>query len=242
MTAAYLLHRFAYSDSDLILKFFTQEHGLISCIAKQAKRSKNPIAPTLQPFCALAIEWHGKQELKKLKQVESLSALLSFETIPLYSAFYLNELLMYLLPKEEPHPLLFSHYENALISLSQSLPVEPTLRRFEWALLEALGIAPNLTRDTAGNSLEPHAHYELIVEHLPRRVDIPSEHGTYSGQDLIDINHQNFERSETLKSVKRLMRHWISFYCQGRPFKSREILNSLQPPEIKKNLILTSEN
>ena len=58
---------------------------------------------------------------------------------PLLNAHYLNEILLGLLPMDDPTPQLFYQYAQALQS-----PDASALRRFEYALLMHLGLLPEM--------------------------------------------------------------------------------------------------
>ena len=246
-TQAFILHRFAYQEADLILKVLTKDHGIISILAKGIRRSKTKTQGCFEPFVPLEITYFGKNDLKKLKSIEMRGAYFSLKAERLYAAFYLNELLMYLIPPSfsagTELERIFEHYEKALGALAVSalepilLPVlllETVLREFEIVLLTSLGVWPDLSRDEKGGSIDPESFYELVVEHLPKKIishdAIPNaipRGGVFHGDILLGIFSQHWEQPGVLSAAKKLLRHWISYYCDGKPFKSRECFRAL---------------
>ena len=65
---------------------------------------------------------------------------LPMEGNSLICGFYLNELLLRLLPKEDNYESLFNFYHTTMENLSQGTNIEVTLRRFELKLLLELGL------------------------------------------------------------------------------------------------------
>lgn len=223
MSKAFIIHKFPFQDADYIAKVFTESHGLISILAKGAKRSKKGVAGLLQPFLPVEVEWVGKSDLKKLRNIELSGGAVTLAGIRLYSAFYLNELMLYLCPMGVPQETIFQLYEASIHALAENeLDLEPILRTFEWYFLEALGVGPNLTQDAGGKPIDPDAFYVLQVESMPMRAE-SSVKGCFKGEELIGIQQLSWADKPTLKASKRLLRYWISHYCNGKTFKSREM-------------------
>lgn len=136
---AYVLHTIDWRETSLIARLFTQTHGVVPVVAKGAKRPYSRHKAVLLSFQAIEVGWSGVGEVKTLTAAE----LVQLHPLPgqaMLSAWYLNELLLLLLPKEDPHPLLFSAYEETLMALCQAPDsIAPILRRFEWVLLQETG-------------------------------------------------------------------------------------------------------
>lgn len=136
---AYVLHTIDWRETSLIAQLFTQTHGLMPVVAKGAKRPYSRIKAVLLSFQAIEVGWIGSGEVKTLTTAE----LLQLHPLPgstMLSAWYLNELLLLLLPKEDPYPKLFATYEETLGALCQAPEsIAPILRRFEWILLQETG-------------------------------------------------------------------------------------------------------
>ena len=137
---AYVLHSRPFRETSLIVDIFSFEYGRISLLARGKRRSKDPQQAIIQPFYPLQISWRGRHELKNLQHVEAAGQALRLQSKRLYSGFYVNELLMRLLPKEDPQTHLFAYYQALLEALQQQDDAtEILLRRFERQLLSQLG-------------------------------------------------------------------------------------------------------
>ena len=204
----YILHTYPYRETSLILQAWTEHHGRIGLVAKGARRPKSASRSVLVPFQPLALDWFGRGELKTLKSAEPTAAALPLGGASLFCAFYLNELLLKLTHRDDPHEGLFAAYDAAIAELralsrvprhvaSEPLPsrgreVEPILRRFELRLLREVGFALELGREAGTHApIDPHREYWYMVERGP----VPAEEGREtpgnaiksSGQTLIDL-------------------------------------------------------
>ncbi|HLR12226.1 MAG TPA: DNA repair protein RecO [Burkholderiaceae bacterium] len=145
---AYLLHASAWRETSLVVQCFTRDHGLMGLVAKGAKRPHSQLRPILGAFQPLHLSWSGASELKILRRAET-AGIVPLTGRSWMSAWYLNELVLRLLPREDPHPVLFDHYCRALNELAQvcqhsarqddAPSLSGTLRRFEWMLLQETG-------------------------------------------------------------------------------------------------------
>src|SRR2546423_4783296 len=148
MDNGYVLHSYPYRETSLILQVWTQRHGRIGIVAKGARRPRSASRSVLVPFQPLALSWFGRGELKTLKSAEPAAAVLPLAGAALFCAFYLNELLLKLTHREDPHEGLFAAYDEAIAALrTRPRDVEPILRLFELKLLREVGYAVELARD-----------------------------------------------------------------------------------------------
>ena len=166
MEPTFILHRHPFQNTSWLLELFTLNHGRFSAVARSARGPKSRYRGQLEPFFPLLTAWTGKRELKTLTLAETESAPLILTGNALFSGFYLNELLIKLLHREDPHPQLFSAYQTALLELSKgSALLEITLRRFEKKLLEELGYGLNLSHTTDTHApIQPEMHYQFIPQ------------------------------------------------------------------------------
>ncbi len=139
--AAFVLHSRPYRESSAIIDCFTREHGRVSVIAKGCRRQKSTMRGLLQPFLPLLLSYQGQRELKTLTDCEARGFSYTLRDVNLFSAMYINELLLLLLHKEEPFVGLFDVYESVLATLARAEATSPegALREFEKVLLESLG-------------------------------------------------------------------------------------------------------
>lgn len=136
---AYVLHSLAYRETSLVVELWTRELGKISVLAKGARRPHSALRTVLLGFQPLLVSVSGRGDVKTLTAAEWVGGHLPPEGESLFSAYYLNELLMRGLLRDDPHPQLFDAYALALARLASAMPLAPTVRHFELSLLAELG-------------------------------------------------------------------------------------------------------
>jgi DNA repair protein RecO (recombination protein O) len=226
MFNAYLLHRSPYSNNSLLVECFTREHCRFPAIAKGVKSSKKHGQTLLQPFNPLLINFSGKGEVKTLSGYEqdADAPLLTGKNI--YCGFYLNEIMMRILARNDPHSELYNHYESTLRKLSTIADVEPTLRSFEVALLNELGYGLLLDEDTeTGAQIKPESFYAYELERGPREIDNP-DNNSVNGSTLHALAGNFPYHDREKKQARKLMRRILAQYLGDRPLKSRELFKS----------------
>jgi DNA repair protein RecO (recombination protein O) len=117
MDRGYILHSYAYRETSLILQAWTEKHGRFGIVAKGVRRPKSANRSLLVPFQPLLLSWFGRGELKTLKVAEPAAPATPLAGESLMSAFYLNELLLKLTSREDPHEALFEAYDTAVTEL-----------------------------------------------------------------------------------------------------------------------------
>lgn len=133
-----MLHATAWRETSLVIQTFSREHGCVTMVAKGAKRPYSVLRPSLSAFQPLYLSWSGNNEVKTLTRAE-VGGIRALGGAALMSAWYMNELLLRLLPREDAHPVLFDAYDMALQQLSGGTRAAGALRRFEWTLLRETG-------------------------------------------------------------------------------------------------------
>lgn len=136
---AYMLHAIAYRETSLIVELWTRNLGKISALAKGARRPHSALKPVLLGFQPLLVGLSGRSEVKTLTAAEWVGGHLPPQGEALFSAYYLNELMMRGLLRDDPHPVLFDAYALAMARLASGLSAAPTVRHFELCLLTELG-------------------------------------------------------------------------------------------------------
>jgi len=228
---AYILHTRPYRDTSLLIDAFTPMQGRISLIAKaargvQCKHSR--FKGLLQAFTPLLISWRGKTELLNLLHAEP-SDFFSFQLSGkiLLCGLYLNELLVRLLHRYDPHPTLFQVYQTTLTLLSQNPNL--ALRLFEKQLLAELGYALHLNRDTqTQQTILPDRQYQFI----PSQGLVLCSNTTiaianvylFSGASLLAIHAEQWTTPNQLLDAKRLFRLALHHLLEGKSIRSRELL------------------
>ena len=226
---AYVLHSRAYRNTSLLIDVLTRQHGRLSMVAKGAKRGNSPLAGKLQPYQSLFIEWGGQNELVTLYKAETDSR--SHQTLAgdaLYHGFYLNELLMRLLHRHDPHPELFDHYAHCLDALVHSEHKDVPLRYFELHLLESLGYAMNLLQDVHSDELVSREQdYHYLIEQGPVLSNgQATESLRVSGATLFALAEHSLSQDRQRNEAKLLMRAVLDHYLGERPLKARELMQS----------------
>ena len=226
---AWVLHTYPWRETSLIVEVFSRDHGRIGLVAKGARRPMSQLRGVLMAFQPLLIDWSGGGEMKTLVRAEWQGGQPLLGGQALLCAYYLNELLMRLLPREDPHPVLFRAYGDALRALAAGEGQEVILRRFELALLQELGYGLQLDSDADGAPVRPELRYAYIIERgaVPLDeygIDDPS---VVAGRVLLDMARGDFREPETLAGAKALMRRLIQHYLGGQVLQSRRVFTEL---------------
>lgn len=224
---AYILHRRPYRDTSLLVDIFSRSHGRIAAVAKGAKQAKSKFNGLLQPFGLLLLSWSGKGDLMTLSSAEQQQAALKLNGVKLISGFYVNELLIRLLQRHDPHQTLFEVYHETLCMLEKGEHEEAVLRRFEAYLLQETGYGLILDHDVeTGEAIQSDARYCYYIECGPVRVadSVAKAQGILvDGGTLLAIRDEALEDPQQLKQAKLLMRAIIAHQLGDRPLRSREL-------------------
>jgi DNA repair protein RecO (recombination protein O) len=164
---AFVLHRYDWSESSLILEVFTRHHGRIALVAKGAKKPSSNFRPVLLPLQRLHVAFGGEGEIRPLKAAEWVGGQVMPTGEALLSGYYLNELLIRLLARDDPHPQLFDVYTAAVQVLASEHgdALQPALRTFELLLLRDIGVLPALDAQTSTLAqLRAEGFYSLLPE------------------------------------------------------------------------------
>lgn len=225
---AFVLHSYPYKETSLIVDVFSRDYGRVALIAKGAKRPHSKLRGVLQTFQPLSIGWSGKAEVRTLTDAEWIGGLLPLEKSALLSGFYLNELLVKLLAREDPHPALFDHYIATLNQLAHDESAPIVLRKFERALLKETGVGGNFTVCAAtGKPIEPELVYVVDPERGPRPPHPADTSPRVSGKTLLDMEREDYADSVTQTQSKFLMRFLLAHHLGGMPLNTRQILIDL---------------
>jgi DNA repair protein RecO (recombination protein O) len=232
---AFVLHTYAYRETSLIVEALTEAYGRVALIARGAKRPRSEMRGLLQAFQPLLLSWSGQNELKTLGKAEWRGGLPLLGGAALLCGFYLNELLLKLLPREDPHSRLYATYETALRDLAAGADQAPVLRRFELALLAELGYAMPLAREAdSGAAIDPGARYHYAFDRGPQRIagivaaEPRRDALLVHGATLIALAENRFPNAETAAEAKRLMREVLDHYLEQRGIESRRVVQDLQ--------------
>lgn len=229
---AYVLHSYPFRETSLIVEAFTRDYGRLALLARGARRPRSAVRGLLMSFQPLEIGWSGKGEVLTLMKAEWQGGQPLLNGEALFCGYYLNELLVNLLPREDAHARLFERYGEILRRLAadpQGKAQEADLRRFEKAMLQELGYGLTLATDQCGQAVEAEALYTYQIEHGPQRVDADERAAaTIRGQSLLDLAADNFANPRTLSEAKMLMRALMAHYLGGKELETRKIFKELQ--------------
>jgi DNA repair protein RecO (recombination protein O) len=224
----FVLHSYPYKETSLIIDMFTREHGRVGLVAKGAKRPFSKLRGVLQTFQPLSVSWSGKSELRTLIDAEWVGGMLPLERTALLCGFYLNELLVKLLARDDRHPALFDHYVSTLNQLAHGEPAQIVLRKFERALLKETGVAADLGRCTTSRSrVEAGLDYVVDPERGARAAGAGEVWPVVLGKTLLDMEREDYTDPATQAQSKQLMRFLLAHHLGGQPLNTRQILIDL---------------
>lgn len=248
----YVLHAYPYRETSLLLQAWTQAHGRFALVAKGARRPRSASRGVLVPFQPLSLTWFGRGEVKTLRAAEPAGPALPLAGAGLLSAFYLNELLLKLIHRDDPHERLWTAYDEAVAALrdlsrraagvpglvaaepgaGEARAIEPVLRRFELAMLRELGFAVELGRDAAtGAPIDPEGEYWYVLERGPVPAEGAGERADavrLSGLTLAHLDRGRFDDPRTAAEAKSLMRLLIHHCLNGQELATRALVRDLQ--------------
>ena len=242
---ALVLHRYDWSESSLILEVFTRQYGRVALVAKGAKKPSSNFRPVLLPLQPLSLTWTqsaatGASDIHTLKGAEWVGGHIMPMGDALLSGTYLNELLLRLLARDDPHPALFDAYAGVVRVLASEHgdALEPVLRTFEMLLLREIGLLPALDVETLTlQVLQPEARYALLAEGGLRAV-APSERASLSG-----VQWQALQRAleggvrfaallrasaPVASGLKPQLRALLQYHCGSPLLRTRQLMMELQ--------------
>lgn len=237
---AYVLHRYDWSETSLILEVFTRHHGRIALVAKGAKRPSSSFRPVLLPLQPLQLSYGGEAEIRTLKSAEWMGGHVMPTGESLLSGYYLNELLLQLLARDDPHPALFDVYANVVRVLASEHDevLQAALRTFELLLLREIGLLPRLDHQTLTLApLEPDACYTLVPEG-GLRARGAADRGGLSGAQWLGLQRtleSGAPFTDTLRAcaavmneLKPQLRTLLQYHCGIGTLRTRQLMVDLQ--------------
>jgi DNA repair protein RecO (recombination protein O) len=235
----FVLHRYDWSESSLILEVFTRLHGRIALVAKGVKRPTSQFRPVLLPLQPLHLSWGGDAEVRTLKAAQWQGGHVMPTGEALLSGSYLNELLMRLLARDDPHTRLYDHYALAVQLLAERPDAQqPILRAFELLLLRDIGLLPDLACEgTTLADLQDEACYLLSPEGGLRVAQGDDAYGMLGHrwralQAAMDEANPFIATLRTCvacqQSLQPQLRQLLHYHGGVRVFKTRQLMLDLQ--------------
>jgi len=226
---AFVLHAYPYKETSLIVEAFTRRFGRVGLLARGARRPRSAMRGVLLAFHPLRMTWSASAELGTLMSAEWGGGQPSLSGIGLMCGFYINELLLRLLPRDDPHEALFDAYGMALTRLSAGEAQAAVLRSFERRMLAELGYAPVLDRDASnGAQIDAAKHYAYEAERGPVETRRSDGDSVISGRTLLDMAADDYGSPRTREEARRLMRTLIAERLGGQALHTRSVLAELQ--------------
>lgn len=227
---AFVLHQYPYRETSRLLEVFSRDHGRLTLVARGAQRPGSQLRAVLLGFQPVMLSWFGTGEVKTLHSAEWQGGIPQPTGLPLLCGFYLNELLLRLLPRDEPNPALFAAYFEAVRDLAifscEKDSVEPILRNFERQLLQATGYGPDWRVTSSGEQVMAELEYVFLPGQgiVPARADLPR----YDGGALLAFARGDMQSEKVLGQSKMLMRQAFSAILGDEPLHTRQLLLDLQ--------------
>jgi DNA repair protein RecO (recombination protein O) len=237
---AYVLHRYDWSESSLILEVFTRHHGRIALVAKGAKKPSSNFRPILLPLQPLHVAFGGDAEIRTLKGAEWMGGHVMPTGDALMSGYYINELVLNLLARDDPHPRLFDVYASVVqvIASDHGEALQSALRTFELLLLREIGLLPMLNAQTltlAG--LDPQARYSLVPEGGLRQAG-DGDRASLSGAQWLSLQASLADSApftttlracaDVMAELKPQLRTLLNYHCGVTTLRTRQVMIDLQ--------------
>jgi DNA repair protein RecO (recombination protein O) len=234
MTVA-VLHSYPFRETSLIIDAFTRSHGRLPIVARGARRPKSSLRGVLMNFQPLLLSWFGKGEVRTLHSAEWQGGQPYLQGTALMCGFYLNELLLNLLARDDPHEQLFDYYRATLYRLAHETDHAATLRCFEKHLLQELGYALVLNHEAGSTKpIQAELCYRYAIERGPLPDDSGPDEGDGSagfpvlGKTLLDMAADEYSDPVTAQQSKQLMRMLLNHHLGGKILHTRELIKELQ--------------
>ena len=227
---SFVLHSYPYRETSLIVEVFSRERGRVALIARGARRPRSALRGLLMSFQPLTLSWFGKHELRTLHKAEWQGGQPQLQGQALLCGFYLNELLLNLMVRDDPHERLFSYYQHTLQRLSQEQDHAATLRCFEKRLLQEFGYALLLEQEAgSGQPIHSAINYRYVIGQGAVRDTVDVTEGLpLSGKTLLDMAADDYRDTVSAQQSKQLMRMLLNHQLEGKTLHTRELIKDLQ--------------
>lgn len=230
---AFVLHARRWRETSLLVEVLGATQGRVGLLARGVQGAKrHPLRAALQPLQHIRFDAVQRGELAQLRAAEALDAAPVLSGDAMLAGFYINELVLRLAPRLDPHPQLYAAYAVARERLRGAEPLAWVLRRFERDLLEALGFGLSFDVDGDGLAIDPAARYRLDPEHGPRRLAVDrgqADRDTApTGRALLALAEDRaVPEAGDLAALRRGLREVLAHHLGGRGLRSWELLSDL---------------
>ena len=226
---AFVLHTYPYRETSLIVEALSRHAGRVALVARGAKRPRSAIRGSLLSFQPLELSWSGKNEPRTMHKAEWRGGQPMLQGLALLCGFYMNELLLKLLPRDDPHETLFDIYAQSLMDLSKQQNLPEVLRRFELGLLRELGYGLQLEHEAGSEeTIVAENDYGYIPDRGPIALRSSGNQVQFRGKTLLDLQREDFSDPQTLAESKQLLRMQIKHHLGQQELQTRQLLRDLQ--------------
>lgn len=229
---AFVLHARPWRETSLLVEVLGAEHGRVGLLARGVHGPKrHPLRAALQPLQHIRFDAVQRGELAQLRAAEALDAAPLLSGDAMLAGFYVNELVLRLAPRLDPHPELYGAYARMRERLRAVAPLAWTLRRFERDLLDALGFGMAFDVDGEGRAIDPAARYRLDPEHGPRRLSTDrgraDRDDAPTGRALLALVSDKMPEEGDLAALRRGLRGVLAHHLDGRGLRSWDLVADL---------------
>lgn len=229
---AFVLHTHPYRETSLLLDVYSRQHGRLAIVARGARRPRSALRGVLMNFQPVSLSWFGKGEVRTLHSAEWQGGQPYLQGTALMCGFYLNELLVNLLARDDAHEQLFDYYRATLYRLANETDHAATLRCFEKHLLQELGYALQLEHEAgSGKPVQPEVSYRYVIEYgaVPDDKDANTQPGlSVLGKTLLAMAVDDYSDPFAAQQSKQLMRLLLNHQLGGKVLYTRELIKDLQ--------------
>jgi DNA repair protein RecO (recombination protein O) len=223
---AFVLHAKLWRETSLLIDCLTRDHGRIALIARGVvSPKKQALRAALQPLQKISLSYTAKSELGQLTQAEALDTAPQLSGDTLLASFYIHELLLALLPKNDAASGVFEHYRLLRERWRSGEDLAWSLRRFERDLLQDLGFGLAFDRDYQDSAIFPERHYQLNSDSA--LIACAKNNRSVSGQALLCLAQDIAPPPELRTDLRKLMRQCIEPHLSGRELRSWSMMNEL---------------
>lgn len=223
---AFVLARRPYRETSHLLELFSQQYGRVGLVARGARSLASRRGATLQPFVLLSVSWRESGELATLGTAEMTGQPMTLEGERIFSGWYVNELLLRLLPRRDPQTQLFVDYAELVQALCHEQSPQGALRRFEKRLLAELGYGLDLP-----DGIDPSRCYHYDDDQGTLEVG-----GEIPGTALIALREERFASPEDLRWARRLLQRALARQLGPGELRTPQLWRQLQRNRSSGNL------
>ena len=225
---AFVLHARPWRETSVLVEVLGARDGRLGLVARGlASPRAQALRAALQPLQWLGLGYVMRGELGQLRSAEALDTAPRLAGTAMLSGFYVNELVLRLVPRQDPLPGLYQAYAEVRQLLGEGGQLAWALRRFERDLLDELGLWLDLAVDAAGNPVRPGRAYLLD----PQQGLLPANGNrrlpAVDGQALLALAADRCPAAPLLASLRLPMRALLAHHLGPRGLQSWQMAASL---------------